>query len=190
MWVHYLWRVPLCPALAARPRRDLDLRDRRPTLESGWVPVVTGAQGYLPVPAPAGKKTAVTFHLDAGVGLNAASGHPTEGRTFLTWLTTSEAATLLGNELPGFYPMHRAPPVLLDPHARAFLEWNARYPTDVRFSWERISEGQPSAYDLIMELTIAVWNGERSPGEAAAALQRGLASWYVPRPLPTPKGSP
>ena len=43
------------------------------------------------VPAPEGQEEEyVTFHLDAGMGMNAATEHPEEARLFLEWMTTPE----------------------------------------------------------------------------------------------------
>lgn len=132
------------------------------------------------VPAPAGQSTHVTFHLDVAIGLNADSQHKEEAQLFLTWMTTDEFARLLGNELPGFFPIHSDVPELEDEHANQFLALNERYPTDIRFSWEELGNGSPSAYALILDDTRGVIEGTTTPPEAADALQDGLAQWYAP----------
>lgn len=63
----------------------------------------------------------MTFHLDAGIGLNAASTHKEEARLFLAWLTNPRTGALLGNQLPGFFPMHNTPITLENQHASTFL---------------------------------------------------------------------
>jgi raffinose/stachyose/melibiose transport system substrate-binding protein len=131
-------------------------------------------------PPPAGQPPYLTFHLDVGMGLNAASQHKAEAKKFLEWMTTSEFAELLGNELPGFYPMHTTPPTLKDEHSNTFLALNQGRGTDVRFVWEKLMAGNPSAYDLVMNGTIAVVKGEQSPQQAADALQAGLEQWFEP----------
>lgn len=140
----------------------------------------TFAWSVFAPPPPAGQPAYLTFHLDVGMGLNAASLHKDEARTFLEWTTTSEFAELLGNELPGFYPMHTAAPTLKNEHANTFLALNEGRGTDVRFVWEKLMEGAPSAYDLVMNGAIAVVNGEQSPQQAADALQSGVAQWFEP----------
>lgn len=132
------------------------------------------------VPPPAGQPSYITFHLDAGMGLNAASKYKEEARLFLEWMTTPEFGELLGNELPGFFPMHAQPIVLEDEHANAFLKLNEGRGQDVRFSWEKISDGIPDAYTLISDGTIAVVNGTLTPQQAADNLQSGLEKWYLP----------
>lgn len=62
--------------------------------------------GVFAVPAPEGQPGYVTFHMDAGMGLNAASEHKEEAKIFLEWMTTPEFAGIMGNELPGFFPVN------------------------------------------------------------------------------------
>jgi raffinose/stachyose/melibiose transport system substrate-binding protein len=71
------------------------------------------------VPPPAGQPAYVTFHLDVAIGLNAASHHKRQAKASLTWMTTPEFGELLGNAMPGFFPMHRDPPTLTNAHANA-----------------------------------------------------------------------
>ena len=131
-------------------------------------------------PPPAGQPAYLTFHLDAGMGLNAASKHKAEARQFLEWMTTNEFAELLGDELPGFFPMHTATPALKDEHANAFLALNKGRGTDVRFVWDKLREGSPSGYDLVQDSAISVIKGKQTPQQAADALQAGLAQWFEP----------
>jgi raffinose/stachyose/melibiose transport system substrate-binding protein len=131
-------------------------------------------------PPPAGQPAYLTFHPDVGMGLNAASQHKAEARKFLEWMTTPGFAELLGNELPGFYPMQTTLPTLKNEHANTFLALNKGRGTDVRFVWEKLMAGAPSAYDLVMNGTIAVVKGEQSPQQAADALQAGVAQWFEP----------
>lgn len=132
------------------------------------------------VPPPADQPGCVTFHLDVGIGLNAASSHKEEAKVFLTWMTQPEFGALLGNEMPGFFPMHRNPPALENAHANAFLELNQGRQTDIRFVWEALREGSPSAYTLIQSGTLGILRGEQTPREAADALQAGLVTWFEP----------
>lgn len=131
-------------------------------------------------PPPAGHPPYITFHLDAGMGLNAASPHSEEARLFLSWMTSPEFGALLGNELPGFFPMHNQPIALQEEHASEFLALNQGRGQDVRFAWEKLMEGSPDAYTLIMEQAVAVLNGKQSATAAAEVLQNGLAQWYEP----------
>ena len=132
------------------------------------------------VPPPAGQPAYVTFHLDVAIGLNSASQHQREARAFLEWLTTPQFGQLLGNEMPGFFPMHRDVPALTDEHANTFLSLNQGRGTDIRFAWEKLRDGSPDGYTLMQEGALAVLRGEQTPQEAADALQAGLAQWFAP----------
>lgn len=138
------------------------------------------AWGVFAVPPPAGHAACVTFHLDVGIGLNEASDHQEEARAFLAWLTHPKFGALLGNEMPGFFPMHRESPSLENEHANAFLALNEGRETDIRFVWEKLREGTPSAYALVQTGALEVIRGDQTPQEAADTLQEGLASWYEP----------
>ncbi len=132
------------------------------------------------VPPPTGQPGYVTFHLDVGIGLNAASSHPEGARAFLQWMTTPEFGELLGNAMPGFFPMHKQNLTLTDEHANAFLTLNEGRGTDIRFAWERLGDGEPTGYTLMQAGAQAVLEGEKTPEEAVAALQAGLAQWFEP----------
>jgi len=131
-------------------------------------------------PPPAGQAPYLTFHLDAGMGMNAASKHKEEARLFLAWMTTNEFGELLGNELPGFFPMHSQAPRLANEHANTFLQLNQGRDTDVRFAWEKLRDGTPDAYTLITDGAVAVVNGKKTAQAAADELQAGLAQWFGP----------
>jgi raffinose/stachyose/melibiose transport system substrate-binding protein len=158
MWLGGSWDIPLFESEAP----DFD-----------W--------GVFAVPAPEGQdEQYVTFHYDAGIGMNANTEHPEEAREFLTWVTQPEFSTMLGNLLPGFYPLSKDKPELTDPHAAEFLALNEGRGVDVRWSWEKLDDGDPSAYSLMQDNSIAILNGEMTPQEAADGLQEGLAQWFEP----------
>ena len=112
--------------------------------------------------------------------MNAASHHKEEARIFLEWMSTPEFAAMLGDELPGFFPMHNQLPVLQNDHANTLLSLNKGRGTDVRFAWEKLRDGSPDAYSLIRDGAVAVLNGQEEPQAAADALQNGLAQWFAP----------
>jgi raffinose/stachyose/melibiose transport system substrate-binding protein len=134
----------------------------------------------FPVPAPAGQPEHVTFHLDAGMGLNAASSHKEEARLFLEWMTTSEFAEMFGNELPGFFPVRSQAPALTNEHANAFMAMNAGRGLDVRWAWPVLLDGSPDGYTLMQNGAVGIVNGTMTPQQAADALQEGLAQWFEP----------
>ena len=157
MWLGGSWDIPY-------------LEENKPNFE--W--------GVFATPPPAGQPTYITFHLDVAIGLNAASTHKPEAREFLTWMTTPESGKLLGNEMPGLFPMHHQAITLTDPHANAFLALNQGRGTDIRFSAEKLGDGSPDGYTLMQDGALAVLRGQQTPQQAADALQSGLAQWFEP----------
>lgn len=137
--------------------------------------------GVFVPPPMKGYSSCITFHLDAGMGLNAKSAHKKEAKLFLKWLASMQFANLLANELPGFFPMHSHMPVFSNPHAKEFYALNQKVGcTDVRFAWEKLREGEPSAYDLIRDTGFMVMNLQITPEDAAKTLQEGLVRWFMP----------
>ncbi|WP_413698889.1 ABC transporter substrate-binding protein [Psychromonas sp. KJ10-10] len=90
------------------------------------------------IPPPAGKKHIITFHPDAGIGLNSATPRNEEAKLFLQWMTSNEFATLIAEHLPGFFPMHEIVPDINNEHAQMFLDFNKQFETDIRFVWGKL----------------------------------------------------
>jgi raffinose/stachyose/melibiose transport system substrate-binding protein len=134
----------------------------------------------FPVPAPAGEPGFVTFHPDNGLAINPESDNIEAAKTFLRWLTTPRAAKVVGDQLPGFFPMITDAPALDNKYANAFLQMNSGRGLDVRWPWPRMMSGTPSGYTLMMTGSIGVLTGSMTPKQAADALQNGLAQWYPP----------
>jgi len=132
------------------------------------------------VPAPEGQDQYVTFHLDAAIGMNAATTHPEEARTFLEWISQPAFAEQFGNLLPGFFPLNTTVPTLENDHGNAFLSLNEGRGVDVRWAWDGLLAGEPNGYTLMQDNAIAVLNGEETAQEAADKLQAGLAEWFEP----------
>lgn len=132
------------------------------------------------VPPPSGKQAQLTFHPDNGIAINPASRNQEAAKTFLRWLTSPEAAKVVGDQLPGFFPMILSSPKLDNPYANAFLSLNQGRGLDVRWPWPSMMSGEPSGYNLMMDGAIAVLTGSMTPQQAADALQNGLARWYPP----------
>lgn len=131
-------------------------------------------------PAPAGRPTVVTFHPDAGLGLNSASPHKEAGLTFLSWLTTVEAAQILADEIPGFYPLNETSITLQDKHANDFYALHEGKDVDARFVWPELQSGDPDGYLLTQTAALAVVKGSMTPQQAADYLQEGLETWFTP----------
>lgn len=132
------------------------------------------------VPAPEGQPGFVTFHMDAGMGLNAASPNQDAARLFLEWMTTAEFAKLMADNLPGFFPISTEPVTLENPFANTFLALNEGRGLDVRWAWEGLLDGAPDGYTLMQNGALGVISGDLTPQQAADALQDGLAQWFEP----------
>ncbi len=139
----------------------------------------------MATPAPSGKKTVVCFHPDCGIGINKVSKHQKEARIFLDWLTSKQAAQILADEVPGFYPLSKNGGALKvkSEHASEFLAISKGKETDLRFDWPVIMDapqGKPDGYTLTQNAALAVAKGAMTPKQAADSLQAGLAQWYAP----------
>lgn len=139
----------------------------------------------MATPAPSGKKTVVCFHPDCGIGINKVSKHQKEARIFLDWLTSKQAAQILADEVPGFYPLSKNGNALKvkSEHASEFLAISKGKETDLRFDWPVIMDapqGKPDGYTLTQNAALAVAKGAMTPKQAADSLQAGLAQWYAP----------
>ena len=110
--------------------------------------------------------------------------------TFLEWLESSTFAELLGNNLPGFFPLTNEVPTLSDPIAADFMAFNsAAKGVDIRFVWEKLlaaPSGNVDAYTSLNNNVIAVLKGEKTPQEAADSFNADLAAWYEPSASCTP----
>ena len=129
----------------------------------------------LPIPPVQGKDNYMEFELDAGVGINSASKHIPEAKTFLTWLTTKQSAQLLAENLPGFFPMTKDNISLTNEYANTFLQLVAAAKgADIRFY---MNDGTPDSTTLVTDNTIAVIKGSMTPQDAAQKLYDGISSW-------------
>lgn len=129
--------------------------------------------GLFAMPAPAGKKTAVTFHPDMAITWNAKTKYPQECKDFLAWLASREGASTASKALPlGFFPMINFPIQLDDPHANEFLGLNAGKETDARFVWPKFMD----LYAPMDQAVIRVIKGEITPRQAANEMENAAAA--------------
>lgn len=129
--------------------------------------------GLFAMPAPVGKKTAVTFHPDMAITWNAKTKYPQECKDFLAWIASTEGATIASAALPlGFFPMINASIQLSDPHANEFLGLNAGKETDARFVWPQFMD----LYAPMDQAVIRVIKGEITPRQAADEMEAAAAA--------------
>jgi len=142
------------------------------------------AWGVFYPPPLEGKDQYVTFHIDAAVGANAASPNLEAAMKFLEFLESPKFAELLGNNLPGFFPLTNDVPTLSDPIAADFMGFNSTASgVDIRFVWEKLlaaPSGSVDAYTSLNNNVIAVLKDEKTPQEAADSFNADVAAWYEP----------
>jgi raffinose/stachyose/melibiose transport system substrate-binding protein len=148
---------------------------------SVFEPQVDFEMGIFPPPvANEGDTCYISDHTDIAIGMNAATPHPEEARTFLSWVASEEFATLYGNALPGFFPLSNAEVTLDNPLANEFLSWRQQCETTIRNSYQILSRGEPNLENELWRVSAAVINGSLTPEEAAGEVQAGLDQWYKP----------
>jgi len=124
--------------------------------------------GIFAIPAPEGNKTAITFHPDMAITMNAGTEHPEEAKAFLSWLCTVEGAQTASKYLPaGFFPMINAPITIDLPQANEFLALNTGKETDARFVWPVLLD----LYAPMNQAVMSVMKMEITPKQAAQAVQ-------------------
>jgi raffinose/stachyose/melibiose transport system substrate-binding protein len=137
--------------------------------------------GIFPPPLPAeGDTCYISDHTDIAMGMNTASQHPEEARTFLEWMTTAEFAELYSNALPGFFTLSNHPITLEDPLAQEFLSWRETCEETIRNSYQILSRGEPNLENELWRVSAAVMNGTLTPEQAGEEIENGLAQWYEP----------
>jgi len=123
-------------------------------------------------PARNASDTAICFHPDMAITMNAATQHPEEARAFLAWLCTQEGATTASKALPvGFFPMINFPIQLDNPQANDCLSLNAGKTTDARFVWPKLMD----LYAPMNQEVIALLRGTQTPQGAADAVTAAAA---------------
>lgn len=138
--------------------------------------------GAFPPPLPEDQDTCyISDHTDIGLGMNAATEHPEEARTFLEWTASAEFAELYANEIPGFFPLSDHEVELEDPLAQEFLSWRDECESTIRNSYQILSRGEPNLENELWDVSAQVINGSMEPAEAAQRAQEGLERWYEPQ---------
>jgi raffinose/stachyose/melibiose transport system substrate-binding protein len=100
---------------------------------------------------------------------------------FLKWVGSQQFAEIYGNSLPGFFPLTNEKVTIKDPLANEFLSWRQSCKPTMRYTYQILSRGTPNLENALWAASANVINGTQTPKEAAAALQKDLASWYKPQ---------
>ncbi|MDE0701070.1 MAG: ABC transporter substrate-binding protein [Acidimicrobiaceae bacterium] len=122
----------------------------------------------------------IVDHNDLAIGLNPASPNAAAARTFLTWVTSPDFASVYTGALPGFFSQQNT----AVPHdhrvAAEFVSWREDCESANRNGYEALDSGDPEFPIELRDVSNAVILGEMTPQEAARRLQDGLDSWYTP----------
>jgi raffinose/stachyose/melibiose transport system substrate-binding protein len=137
--------------------------------------------GAFKAPPPAGASECyISDHTDIGIGLNAKSANAADAKVFLDWIGSDEFANILGNELPGFFPLSNAKVTLSDDVAQEFVNWRGECKSTIRNSYQILSRGTPNLENELWNVSAQVLNGTMTPDAGAAQLEDGLKKWYAP----------
>jgi raffinose/stachyose/melibiose transport system substrate-binding protein len=149
---------------------------------SGFESQADFKMGAFPPPLPAAGDTCyISDQPDHAMGLNAASKHKDAAMAFLKWVGSQQFAEIYGNSLPGFFPLTNEKVTIKDPLANEFLSWRQSCKPTMRYTYQILSRGTPNLENALWAASANVINGTQTPKEAAAALQKDLASWYKPQ---------
>ncbi|MGB3643791.1 MAG: ABC transporter substrate-binding protein [Mesorhizobium sp.] len=144
-------------------------------------PQVDFKMGAFPPPVKkAGDTCYISDHTDIGIGLNAASKHAEQAKTFLSWVASPEFASIYANALPGFFSLNSTPVKMEDPLAQEFVSWRDKCKSTIRSTYQILSRGTPNLENETWVESANVINGTETPQQAAEKLQKGLDSWYKP----------
>ena len=135
---------------------------------------------FAPPVKKAGDTCYISDHTDIGIGLNAASKHAEQAKTFLSWVASPEFATIYANALPGFFSLNSTPVKMEDPLAQEFVSWRDKCKSTIRSTYQILSRGTPNLENETWVESANVINGTKTPEEAGKKLQEGLDSWYKP----------
>ena len=115
------------------------------------------------------------------MGINAASPNKEAAKAFIQWVGNKEFAELYSNALPGFFSLSKEPITLENPLAKEFVAWRGECEATIRLPYQVLSRGTPNLESELWVVSANVINGTQTPQDAAAQLQKGLASWYAPQ---------
>lgn len=132
--------------------------------------------GVFAAPKPSNvSKCFLSDHTDIGIGINASSPNQEQAKLFLTWLTTSEFANIITNELPGFFSNSNHSVDITNPLAREFVRLREHCEPTIRIASQILSRGTPPLSNALWTISAGVLNGRLSPEEAARQAQSSLA---------------
>jgi raffinose/stachyose/melibiose transport system substrate-binding protein len=141
--------------------------------------------GVFKPPTPDGQETCyISDHTDIAIGMNAAISDEKRAaaETFLSWVASSEFATLYSNALPGFFSLSDAEITLEDPLAQEIVSWRGECESTIRSSYQILDRSSDFPHETgLWNVSARLLNGEITAQEAADTIQNDLAQWYEPQ---------
>jgi raffinose/stachyose/melibiose transport system substrate-binding protein len=134
--------------------------------------------GSFAVPAEnAGDPKCISFYVDGSYGINASSPDQEEALEFIRFLASREYGQMFTDTLKQISAVPGTEPTdpTLSEMARMMNEIGTPYLMLTGFRF-----GQPSGSTLLQNEVQAVFAGDQTVAEAAANIQRGVATWYEP----------
>ena len=136
---------------------------------------------FKPPVKAAGDTCYISDHTDIAIGMNAATEHPEEARTFLEWVGSEEFAQIYANALPGFFSLSDFDVPMEDPLAQEFVSWRGECESTIRSTYQILSRGTPNLENETWGASVAAIKGAETSEAIGARLGEGLASWYEPQ---------
>ena len=137
---------------------------------------------FKPPVKNAGDKCYITDHVDIGMGINAASPNKEAAKAFVQWVGSPGVRRALQQRAAGLRLAVEGADQAREP-AGAGVRGLARPSASatIRLPYQIISRGTPNLWNEMWVVSANVINGTQTPEDAAAQLQKGLASWYAPQ---------
>ena len=139
--------------------------------EIGW---------FAPPVVTPGDKLQYCFHVDAGIGINKNTKNMEAAIEYLKWLSGTQYAQALMDELPGFFSYTPGILTMINPLAQEMYDASLTANLTVRTMCERLSVQEPSGSTLMGNALNGMMNGDYTAETAASYVQTQLDTWYNP----------
>lgn len=134
---------------------------------------------FAPPVVTDGDKLQYCFHVDAGIGVNKKCKNIEAALIYIKWISGSEYAQAIMDELPGFFSYTPGNVYLSNPMAKKMFDASATADITVRLMCEKLSTQLPSGSKLMSEVLNEMMLGNYTPETASAYVQNELDKWYL-----------
>jgi raffinose/stachyose/melibiose transport system substrate-binding protein len=133
---------------------------------------------FAPPVVADGDKQQYCFHVDAD-GVNKNSKNIEASLTYIKWISGSEYAHAIMDELLGFFSYTPRNVYLDNPLTKKIFDASATADITVRLMCEKLSTQSPSGSKLMTETLNEIMLGNYTPETASAYVQNELDKWYL-----------